>query len=116
MPKSLTRLSCCPKQTEGNGLCDTSQDGYAVDEHGIHHRVLSAVVETTPGRDCFGILSVFEDRLELQGYDRLESAVMQLPKQQQRPQQHAKENGKENVQHFAPVSCSSQSQLKVMAG
>ncbi len=54
------------------------QDGYAVDEHGVHHRVLSAVVETAPGRDCFGIISVFSDRLELQGFDRLASATMQF--------------------------------------
>jgi hypothetical protein len=52
------------------------QDGHALDEHGVHHRVLSAVVETAPGRDCFGIISVFSDRLELQGFDRLASATM----------------------------------------
>ncbi len=85
-----------------------------MDEHGIHHRVLSAVVETMPGRDCFGILSIFEDRLEVQGFGRLESAAMPFPKQQQQwqPQQHGKENAVRNV----PLPCSSSSQLKLCAG
>lgn len=67
------------------------QDGYAVDDHGVHHRVLSAVVETAPGRDCFGIVSVYSDRLELQGYDRMASATMRFPTQQKRA-------GKENAE------------------
>ncbi len=53
-----------------------------MDEYGIHHRVLSGVVETAPERDCFGIINVFPDRLELQGYDRLASAIMQFPARQ----------------------------------
>lgn len=60
------------------------QDGHALDEHGVHHRVLSAVVETAPGRDCFGIISVFSDRLELQGFDRLASATMHFLPQEHR--------------------------------
>jgi manganese-dependent ADP-ribose/CDP-alcohol diphosphatase len=55
------------------------QDGYALDERGIHHRVLAAVVETPPGRDCFGVLDVYPDRLELLGQDRMASAVMPFP-------------------------------------
>lgn len=69
------------------------QDGFAVDEHGVHHRVLSGVVETPPGRDCFGIISVFSDRLELQGYDRLASAIMQCPARQ-------KQADKENMEQL----------------
>ena len=52
------------------------QDGYAVDKHGVHHRVLSAVVETAIGRDCYGIIDMYSDRLELIGFDRMTSAVM----------------------------------------
>lgn len=47
-----------------------------MDEHGVHHRVLSAVVETAIGRDCYGIIDMYGDRLELIGYDRMQSAVM----------------------------------------
>lgn len=55
------------------------QDGYALDERGIHHRVLAAVVETPPGRDCYGVIDVYADRLELIGQDRMASAVMHFP-------------------------------------
>jgi manganese-dependent ADP-ribose/CDP-alcohol diphosphatase len=52
------------------------QDGYALDDWGIHHRVLNAVVETQPGTDCHGIIDVFRDRLELRGSGAMVSAVM----------------------------------------
>ena len=83
------------------------QDGYAVDEHGVHHRVLSAVVETAPGRDCFGIISVFNDRLELQGFDRLASATMQFQPQEQRAD-------KENAEQQQPVCCGCTSQPRAV--
>ncbi|CAL8470374.1 g9916 [Coccomyxa elongata] len=82
------------------------EDGYAVDEHGVHHRVLSAVVETAPGRDCFGIISVFPDRLELQGYDRLASATMHFLARQKRAD-------KENVEQ-PQLACSFASQPRVL--
>ncbi len=52
------------------------QDGYVVDDWGIHHRVLNAVVETEPGTDCYGIIDAYADRLELRGVGDMESAVM----------------------------------------
>ena len=54
------------------------QDGSAMDDRGIHHRVLSAVVETPPSRDCFGFIDVYDDRLELLGCDQMASAVMRF--------------------------------------
>ena len=48
------------------------QDGYAVDEHGVHHRVLNAVLETQPGKDC----DVYADHLDLVGIGELDSQKM----------------------------------------
>lgn len=51
----------------------THQNGYLLDEHGIHHLVLPAVLETPPGRDCYGHVDVWEDRIEIQGVDTMMS-------------------------------------------
>jgi hypothetical protein len=40
-------------------------------QFGIHHIVLPAVLETPSGRDCFGRVEVFSDRLELIGEDTM---------------------------------------------
>lgn len=45
------------------------QNGYKVDAAGIHHMVLPGVVEAPPGRDCYGIVEVYSDRLLLKGVD-----------------------------------------------
>jgi len=58
-----------------------SQDGLTVDEWGIHHRVLNAVVEAKPGTDCYGFIDVFSDRLELRGVGNMVSAVMHARQQ-----------------------------------
>ncbi|GMH31429.1 hypothetical protein Nepgr_033272 [Nepenthes gracilis] len=50
--------------------------GYAVDSHGIHHRVLEAALECPPGSDAFGYLDVYNDRISLIGTDRMESTEM----------------------------------------
>ena len=47
-----------------------------VDDWGLHHRVLNAVVETEPGTDCYGIIDVYSNRLELRGIGDMVSAVM----------------------------------------
>lgn len=52
------------------------QDGYTVDEHGVHHRVLDAVLETEPGKDCYGWIDVYSDHLNLVGVGDLESKKM----------------------------------------
>lgn len=58
-------------------MCDSVlQDGYAVDQHGVHHRVLNAVLETKPGKDCFGWVDVYEDHLDLVGVGELDSQKM----------------------------------------
>mmetsp|Transcript_20759 Transcript_20759/g.51494 ORF Transcript_20759/g.51494 Transcript_20759/m.51494 type:complete len:534 (-) Transcript_20759:123-1724(-) len=50
--------------------------GYAFDEtSGIHFRVIEAVLESKPPTKTFGILNVYNDRLELTGYGDCESAV-----------------------------------------
>jgi manganese-dependent ADP-ribose/CDP-alcohol diphosphatase len=57
----------------------THQNGYLVDDSGIHHMVLPGVVEAPPGRDCYGVVEVFENRLELTGVDICMSCVCKLP-------------------------------------
>eukprot|EP00882_Tetradesmus_deserticola_P028453 GHRQ01031696.1.p1 GENE.GHRQ01031696.1~~GHRQ01031696.1.p1 ORF type:complete len:239 (+),score=67.87 GHRQ01031696.1:143-859(+) len=56
----------------------THQNGYLVDEAGIHHLVLPAVLETPPGRDAYGSIQVLADRLLLKGVDTCMSAVVKL--------------------------------------
>lgn len=38
--------------------------------------MLNAVVETKPGTECYGIMDVYADRLELRGTGDMVSAVM----------------------------------------
>ena len=50
--------------------------GYALDESsGIHFRVVEAVLESKPPTKTFGILDIYQDRLELHGYGDCESAI-----------------------------------------
>ena len=52
------------------------RDGYYKDaESGIHHRVCHGVLETEPGRDCYGIVEVYPDRIEVSGRDTFGSAT-----------------------------------------
>ena len=48
----------------------------AVHQWGIHHLVLPAVLETPPGRDAYGVMEVWEDRIVLRGVDTMMSLVM----------------------------------------
>jgi len=57
------------------------QDGSAVDEDGIYHRVLKGIVETPAGGACSGLVHVTPDRLELVG-DGIESVSLNLRKQE----------------------------------
>lgn len=41
--------------------------GYAVDSHGVHHRVFEAALECPPNTDAFGYVDVYEDRISLVG-------------------------------------------------
>ena len=52
------------------------QDGYKVDKHGVHHRVLNAVLEREPGKDCYGWIDAYSDHLELVGVGDLDSQKM----------------------------------------
>jgi hypothetical protein len=65
----------------------THQNGYLVDESGIHHLVLPAVLETPPGRDAYGTVEVLADRLVLKGVDTCMSAVVKLPQEAVQRQQ-----------------------------
>ncbi|KAK9813913.1 hypothetical protein WJX73_004524 [Symbiochloris irregularis] len=56
----------------GHAHCDGQQRDHA----GIHHRVLNAIIETPPDRDCYGWVDVFPDRLELTGVGELQSSTM----------------------------------------
>ena len=56
------------------------QDGYKLDEHGVHHRVLNAVLETKPGKDCYGWIDAYSDHLDLVGVGELESHRMHFGK------------------------------------
>ena len=77
-----TEQQNCDGQGADNGVHVLSQDGYAVDEHGIHHRVLNAVLETKPGKDCYGCIDVYGDRLDLVGVGELDSQNMPFADQQ----------------------------------
>ncbi|KAK8958374.1 Manganese-dependent ADP-ribose/CDP-alcohol diphosphatase [Platanthera guangdongensis] len=50
--------------------------GYSLDSHGIHHRVLEAVLECPPGADAFGYVDVYRDRISLVGTGRMASTEM----------------------------------------
>lgn len=69
----------------------THQNGYLVDKAGIHHMVLPGVVEAPPGRDCYGIVGVFGDRLVLNGVDICMSCTCKLPEAAVARQQRAAE-------------------------
>lgn len=56
----------------------THQNGYALDEFGIHHVVLHGVVETAPGQNCHGRIDVFDDVMLLYGAGTVESQVMAM--------------------------------------
>lgn len=52
------------------------RDGHFMDpESGIHYRVCAGVLEAEPGTDCYGIVEVYADRIEVAGRDSFESAV-----------------------------------------
>ena len=58
-----------------------------MDQHGVHHRVLNAVLETMPGKDCYGWVDVYPTRLELVGVGELDSQSMPFG-EQQKPSDH----------------------------
>ena len=67
----------------------THNDGFHTDSAGIRHRVCKAVLETPPGRHCYGVVHVYADRVELCGVDTFasESWPLEPPQQQQEQQQ-----------------------------
>mmetsp|Transcript_43609 Transcript_43609/g.68276 ORF Transcript_43609/g.68276 Transcript_43609/m.68276 type:complete len:185 (-) Transcript_43609:294-848(-) len=69
--------------------------GFCVDEAGIHHRVLEAVVECPPGTDAFGIVEVYRDRLELRGYGGMKDTSFAFRRSS---------DGGDRGQELAPVS------------
>jgi manganese-dependent ADP-ribose/CDP-alcohol diphosphatase len=55
------------------------RDGYYLDSTtGIHHRVCAGVLEAAPGTDCYGIVEVYNDRIEVKGKDSFESGVWKV--------------------------------------
>lgn len=54
--------------------------GYYLDEDtGIHHVTFEGVIETPPDSNAFGIVSVYEDRMELKGSGRVADRVFFFP-------------------------------------
>ena len=47
-------------------------------EDGIHHRVCEAVLETQPGEDCHGIVSIYDDFIHIKGFGNFSSATYEL--------------------------------------
>ena len=47
--------------------------GYCLDEQGIHHITLSAILETPSHSNAFATVNVFEDRVKMRGYGELPS-------------------------------------------
>ena len=61
------------------GLClagHAHAGGFSRDEHGIPHRVLEAVVECPPGTSAYGVLHVFGDRVEIEGFGGMMSQTI----------------------------------------
>ena len=56
----------------------THKDDHHVDEHGIHHRVVGAVLEAPPGTDAYGDVEVYDDRLVLRGAGVVASTEMRF--------------------------------------
>ncbi|KAI7843313.1 hypothetical protein COHA_003014 [Chlorella ohadii] len=54
-------------------------DGMATDAAGIRHRVCKAVLETPPGRECYGIVDVYSDAIHIRGVDTFASEHWLLP-------------------------------------
>nr|XP_057917591.1 manganese-dependent ADP-ribose/CDP-alcohol diphosphatase [Doryrhamphus excisus] len=54
--------------------------GYYWDEStGVHHLTLEAVIETPPGNNAFGTVSVYEDRMVLKGTGRVSDIELLFP-------------------------------------
>jgi manganese-dependent ADP-ribose/CDP-alcohol diphosphatase len=57
------------------------RDGYYFDPvTEIHHRVCAGVLEAEPGTDCFGVVEVYNDRIEVKGRDSFQSGLWQVDK------------------------------------
>lgn len=51
--------------------------GYHLDQDtGVHHVTVEGVIETPPDSDAFGLVCVYEDRMELKGSGRVEDRVL----------------------------------------
>lgn len=92
----------------------THQNGYLVDAEGIHHMVLPGVVETAPGRDAYGVVEVYEDRLLLKGVDicmsctcKLTAAAVQRQQQAAACKQPSQQQQQQEVQGGGSRSCES---------
>ncbi|XP_023237058.1 manganese-dependent ADP-ribose/CDP-alcohol diphosphatase-like [Centruroides sculpturatus] len=54
----------------------THNSGYAMDSKGIHYVVLNGIVETSPSDKAFATISLYDDRLEINGHGREESRTL----------------------------------------
>ncbi|KAJ7524310.1 hypothetical protein O6H91_17G000100 [Diphasiastrum complanatum] len=68
----IYRYNCVVAFISGHG----HEGGYAVDRHGIHHRVLEAVVDCRPGHSAFGHVNVYTHKPSIVGTGRMISLDM----------------------------------------
>ena len=54
----------------------THCEAHIQDDHGVHHLVWPAILEAKPGSNAFGIVTVYEDRMEVEGYGKVHSRCM----------------------------------------
>ncbi|XP_053209206.1 manganese-dependent ADP-ribose/CDP-alcohol diphosphatase-like [Panonychus citri] len=53
--------------------------GHSVDEKGIHYIVYHGVIETSPTNEAFATISLYHDRLQVDGYGLEKSLTLPLP-------------------------------------
>ena len=46
--------------------------------HGVHHLTMKGVLEAPVEQECFGVMRVYEERLELDGYGVVQSQTFEL--------------------------------------
>ena len=75
----INRYSCVVAYISGHD----HDGGYAIDDHGIHHITMKAIVETPSGSRSHATAYVYEDRIEVNNIGTrvkaLDTLVMKLP-------------------------------------
>ena len=72
-------LYCLASDGPHGSLCTALQDGFGKDGKGTQYRVLNGVIETPPGRDCYGLVTLYQNMLRIQGFGDFASQDLALP-------------------------------------